>query len=152
MDIDLVARAGENRREVQGAGEAMTTNTKLETERLLTLAAFLDSLKPKQFNIGTWREDEDCGTVACAVGWATTIPEFQAAGLSWDERYGTPRYRRSMDFRSSELFFGLGHSDAVALFTNTWYRSRNPRPWYRSRNPRPQTVARRIRQFVAQGR
>jgi hypothetical protein len=56
--------------------------------RLLKLAAFLRTLPAKRFNFGhwvgeDWRGDDDlsCGTTACALGWATTIPAFRRLGL-----------------------------------------------------------------------
>jgi len=56
--------------------------------RLLVLAAFLDELPPERFDYTKWvgrdwggAEDLSCGTVACALGWATTIPEFRELGL-----------------------------------------------------------------------
>jgi hypothetical protein len=54
-------------------------------ERLLRLADLLDTIQPGRFDFGVWvsgPHDGDCydlnhcGTVACALGWATTIPEF----------------------------------------------------------------------------
>lgn len=75
--------------------------------RLLTiLADFLDQLPSDQFDLHTWLEtgnlndkavaeltvaemlaEKDCGTTACAIGWACTIPEFQEAGLKYHYDY-----------------------------------------------------------------
>lgn len=73
--------------------------TPLHRERLAILRDFLRNLKlapDQKFNMGTWgRHSIDelptelmCGTTACAAGWATTIPEFKAAGLKlrWESR------------------------------------------------------------------
>jgi len=56
--------------------------------RLLKLAAFLEKLPPKRFDYGSyvgrdWKgmPDLSCGTTACAIGWATTMPEFRKYGL-----------------------------------------------------------------------
>lgn len=57
-------------------------------KRLLKLADFLDKLPPKRFNYCKWVGDDwrgakdlSCGTTACALGWATTIPQFRKLGL-----------------------------------------------------------------------
>lgn len=56
--------------------------------RLLKLADFLETADlPGEFNLETmaqdWRAGQpQCGTQACALGWATTIPSFRKAGLS----------------------------------------------------------------------
>lgn len=53
-------------------------------ERLLLLAGFLEKLPPEKFNYGQWagtdRTATSCGTVGCALGWAASMPEFQALG------------------------------------------------------------------------
>jgi hypothetical protein len=78
--------------------------TKKAKTRLLKLAEFMERL-PKEdrehFNMGVWfmhagaghghgvspgqvvgkKEITKCGTSACALGWATTIPAFRRAGL-----------------------------------------------------------------------
>lgn len=57
-------------------------------DRLLLLADFLDKLPSERFDYTRWissgwkgNPDLSCGSVACALGWATTIPELRAAGL-----------------------------------------------------------------------
>lgn len=32
-----------------------------------------------------------CGTTACALGWAYTMPEFRKAGLRWAKSWGEVR-------------------------------------------------------------
>lgn len=74
-------------------------------ERLLKLCAFMESLPAEadqHFHMRTFiyhqgdHEHEiavtptvdqllSCGTTACALGWATTIPEFQALGLRFSK-------------------------------------------------------------------
>lgn len=61
---------------------------KVGQRRLLKLAAFLEKLPRKRFYYGSWvgedwkgKADLSCGTTACALGWATTIPEFRKLGL-----------------------------------------------------------------------
>lgn len=53
-------------------------------ERLMMLASFLEKLPPERFNFRVWGTKtklDDCGTVACAFGWATQIPAFAEMGL-----------------------------------------------------------------------
>ena len=70
----------------------------MRTDLLLELADFLDKLDPNRFDIRTWRRpskdsvgfvsDEqlltDCNTVACAIGWAVTLPKWKDAGFYMD--------------------------------------------------------------------
>jgi hypothetical protein len=56
--------------------------------RLLLLAKKLESLPRGRFNYDVWvggdwggKKDLSCGTVACALGWATTLPSLRKAGL-----------------------------------------------------------------------
>lgn len=56
--------------------------------RLLLLADYLDKLPPERFNYNVWvgtdwkgKWDLSCGTKACALGHACTIPELRDAGL-----------------------------------------------------------------------
>ncbi len=56
--------------------------------RLLKLADFLDTVPEERFNFRKWvnndwggKADLSCGTQACALGWATTIPSFRKLGL-----------------------------------------------------------------------
>lgn len=55
----------------------------MNTDRLLRLAAFLDTLPPERFDYRTWvgkdwqgKADLSCGTTACALGWAMTLPDM----------------------------------------------------------------------------
>lgn len=69
----------------------MTTRAEYHA-RLLKLAAFLEQLDPKRFNYRRWvgddwkgAQDLSCGTTACALGWAATMPEFQELGLRLEQ-------------------------------------------------------------------
>lgn len=71
----------------------------MRKDLLLELADFLEQLDPKRFNIQTWRRpnkrsvgfvsDEqlqnDCNTVACAIGWAAILPSWKEAGFYIDQ-------------------------------------------------------------------
>ncbi len=53
----------------------------MNTTNLLKLAAFLDTVPCEQFDFGIWASSTTlgCGTTACALGWASAIPEFGIA-------------------------------------------------------------------------
>jgi hypothetical protein len=58
-------------------------------ELLTELADFLDRLPEERFDYTRWvgrdwrgSPDLSCGTTACAIGWATTLPSWRAAGLA----------------------------------------------------------------------
>lgn len=60
----------------------------MNKKRLLKLAGFLEALPPKRFDYNAWvgddwagKQDLSCGTTACALGWAATIPAFRKLGL-----------------------------------------------------------------------
>lgn len=67
---------------------------RVHRRRLLRLAKFLRRLAPRRFNFAQWidrnswkgKADLSCGTSACAVGWATTIPQFRRLGLRFRVR------------------------------------------------------------------
>lgn len=69
---------------------------KVFNRRLLKLADKLDEVPRNRFNYGSWVGDDwggkpnlSCGTKACALGWATTMPEFRRLGLKLNY-YGEP--------------------------------------------------------------
>ncbi len=56
--------------------------------RILRLADFMEKLPKERFYFGSFagdnwagKPDLSCGTTACAIGWATTIPYFRRLGL-----------------------------------------------------------------------
>jgi len=83
---------------------------KIHADRLLVLAAFLEKLPPDRFDFGQWvgadwkgSPDLSCGTTACALGWATTIPRFRRMGL------------RLYKKRFSEAFIGFNFEFGVKI-------------------------------------
>lgn len=108
-------------------------------ERLRALYAMIAGIPEERIELETWRSrvvkpndpdwskevtnkdllSQDCGTLACAVGWACAHPEFQKQGLKWD---GTPIYRRRDGLRrfgweAVESFFGIHYGLARFLFS-----------------------------------
>jgi len=65
-------------------------------------------------------EKGSCGTMACALGWATTIPEIREAGLYLFG--GVVEYRDPVgpickfDHYAAAAAFGISHEDARRLF------------------------------------
>jgi hypothetical protein len=116
----------------------------MNSKRLLTLAKHLRTVPRKNFNMGQWCHfpisglgrdgifKHPCGTAGCAIGWATQIPEFYAAGLrlrlrirSTDVRWSTNAAPVLVDgcdevyehgFDAVQRFFDLPPRDAEFLF------------------------------------
>lgn len=70
----------------------------------------------------------DCGTSACALGWACSIPEFQEAGLALavhnsDHFYtrAFPYYEGHSDIGAAEKFFDISEDQASSLFDPYYY-------------------------------
>lgn len=109
----------------------VTPKRTLGNQRLIKLAVFLEKLPPKRFDYGVWagnnwkgKPDLSCGTTACALGWATTIPEFKKLGLRLRrDQYndvevvlGT-RSAIRIDTEAAQRVFNLTATEASALFT-----------------------------------
>lgn len=128
--------------------------------RLLKLADFLETLPRKRFDYDTWvgndwkgAPDLSCGTTACALGWATTMPELRAEGLHLS---GTPTYgwvthepTGATGEDAAMEVFGLDYDEAVYLFCPL---SDHPNPTVKRDAPAematPKQVAKHIRRYV----
>jgi hypothetical protein len=108
--------------------------------RLTKLALFLLALPdPKAFNYGTWFEGTSdelkgakcgdpniCGTTACALGWAPSIPSIRKAGLVLEimstdlGKVGDVVFKRNgkryYGTAAGEQAFGLNPEEASFLF------------------------------------
>lgn len=93
-------------------------------DRLQRLAHILNDLTPEQVALDNWQSR--CGSVACALGWACTDPEFIRGGLSFS-RLGAPYFdtgvegdrdddRHLYSFAAGAAFFGLGEGKGEDLF------------------------------------
>jgi len=116
----------------------------MKSDLLLKLAAKLEwvhATRPKEFDYS--RILHECGTPACAIGWATTIPE---TGLS----IGGPRFVEGHGmngYSAARVAFGLGAEQALFLFEPKWVRGDMESPdWTAS----AAEVANHIRRFVAE--
>jgi hypothetical protein len=127
-----------------------------QKRRCLRLAEFLEQLSPEYFNISSWGKKTDCGTVACAAGWATTIAEFNEEGFSgydytpvvewlyepkflYEEEKGVETYRHSLGLDACQDFFGVG-----SIFTGDYYAYK-----HNNKEPKPRDVAEALRRAVA---
>ena len=109
----------------------MITKPAVGKRRLLKLADFLQKLPRKRFDYQSWvgddwqgKADLSCGTTACALGWATTIPSLRKAGLRLykrDDGSGTYVTLKDRTSRGSEAagaeVFGITVGEAAYLFT-----------------------------------
>lgn len=110
----------------------------LTMHRLTVLRNYLrDKVPADRFNLSTWvgtnsapwkgADDLSCGTVACAVGWGTTIPEFQKAGLKLVRRdpddgvVGAIRYGDVSSFHAVSKFFDISPEQVNYLFYARYY-------------------------------
>lgn len=91
-------------------------------ERLLELANFLDTVPEDRFDFdcyvgGDWKGAQDlgCGTTACALGWACTMPSFRALGARFNWR-GVPTIDNCAPMEVAEQLFGVSYNEACFLF------------------------------------
>lgn len=143
--------------------------------RLLKLADFLFDLPKQRFDFYKWvgpewkgKPDLSCGTTACALGWATTIPSLRKAGLRLKETNspglipGTnggvvclKGYTVSSDSAeyAAHVVFGLSTEEFEFLFIPADQSSVESLPELKLSRPEyekmtPKKVAKRIRHFV----
>lgn len=113
----------------------------MDRERLTILADFLDTVPGEKFDLFYWFTEKGthtCRTVACACGWATTIPEFASDGFVLSIS-NTPFYKSECDWDGVELFFNINYVIAKYLFSiNSYTQS----------NGGPKDVATRIRSLL----
>lgn len=100
---------------------------KFQAKRLIKLANFLQGLSKRKFcfaDIMNGRPNE-CGTKACALGWAGLMPEFNKAGFKTfiedDDTDGDIKFKDKMGrthygLVAADLFFGLTGQETDGLF------------------------------------
>ncbi len=105
--------------------------TKKAKQRLTILADFLATkVKPKWFNLSVWGDagfpEKECGTTACAGGWATVA--FPGKGLTLvkngPSRHGYDleiRYRDLDAYEAVGAFFDIDEASAEYLFAPHMY-------------------------------
>lgn len=132
--------------------------SKTAKRRLTVLIAFMSKL-PKaaaeHFDMGTWHEHTgyhehvkagepikkndllSCGTSACALGWAATVPSFQKAGLStyMSAPFGSIRFavkgEQLSPYDAASRFFDIDGEEARLFFSTKGpcYQAKTPQQW-----------------------
>jgi hypothetical protein len=129
----------------------------VNSKRLLKLAKFLETKVPKgRFNYDIvfsnysvkLKGGPECGTAACAMGWACSIPEFRKLGLKPAKELPIFQLRwkgrdESFNYVATKLF-GISYQDADNLFTSDLCYTNREEP-----TDDPHYVAHKIRDYVA---
>ena len=79
-----------------------------------------EKVDPTKAVRGAMRGENYCGTAACALGIAATIPAFRAAGLRFDP-CGYPAFRGELTFEAAASFFKIDIDDSYEIFGGTHY-------------------------------
>lgn len=131
-------------------------------KRLMVLAAYLSKLNPRKFYFGTWFGNPpvvssetlevtpgECGTNACALGHAATMPYFNRLGLKYRRFLGADN-RIRFELQSA----GMGVPRLIKSIFGSRYRVQDL--FYPSErchaDATPKHVAKRIREFVRESR
>lgn len=117
--------------------------------RLLHLITVLQNVEATgaNFNMGTWLYQNECGTTACAFGWAALDPVFRAQGLTTKRReinwtpitMLVPTFDGATGYTAAARFFEIPYNDAYTVF----------RPREFMDNTDPQDVIDRINRLLA---
>lgn len=135
---------------------------KAQAKLLVALAKKLESLPRERFYYGSfcdseWDAEHLCGTTACALGWAGTMPVFQRRGLLLGEdEYGSPRLftkglRGIGPWEAAATILGLTTEEVDFLFEPSYPLDARPgRPRWMSpgSDASAKEVAKHIRRFV----
>jgi hypothetical protein len=117
--------------------------SKLAVRRLTKLADYMAKLPPqarKHFRMSSWFDHSGadkhpigrfitakdlsyCGTTACALGWAATVPSFRKAGLKVEVAHTFSAHNESIARR----FFGLDRNQVGEIFGAL--SKRTPKEW-----------------------
>ena len=107
--------------------------TQVSRRRLSRLSAFLRTLPKSAFAIGSWvnavsdteeayhmtpKKALECGTTACAFGWAAALPENRRAGLRivGDRRFMEIEFKGKHSIEAAQLFFQLESEELAETF------------------------------------
>lgn len=125
----------------------------MKKRRLLALARKLYTVPAKRFDLSSWvgcdwrgAKDLSCGTSACALGWATTIPHFRRLGLrlvpsNIADRVARVTFNDRYNFDAACELFDISRDTAELLFSPSGYLG----------PAGPVRVAKRIRKLVKEG-
>lgn len=92
----------------------------MRTDKLLTLADFLETIPAEKFNLEHWGEYDhnECLTAGCACGWSTKL--FDDFPYILAPHNG--KYQIRINWNDMEDYFGLTKSQADHLFLISSYR------------------------------
>lgn len=90
-------------------------------KRLRVLASFLEQVPDERYDQNEWQIHRECGTVACALGWAGTVltelTGFMFEGISL--RHDGNSEERIDIFERAEAIFGLDSGHGADFFSGT---------------------------------
>lgn len=117
---------------------------KVRIDRLEKMIKFLEELPPKKFDFGTVvrsRDENDCGTVCCAMGWTPEIFKGELL-IGWDEiqNYNYDAWAKKI--------FGMSEMIADSLFCPNAQEEVHPDLRILSRDASPKSVAAMLTKFV----
>lgn len=123
----------------------------MNTEYLLKLADFLDTVPDKSFDIQFWTFTKatkpegatpgECGFAGCALGWAAHAKLFRGLRLHENDI----QYHDLLSYEAAAELFDITYHEAFALFTSSVEMIPHR---LRPNRETPKQVARRIRVFV----
>lgn len=135
--------------------------------RLLKLADHLDDVPRNKFDYNSYVGEDwggkanlSCGTTACALGWATTIPSFRRLGLYLNDNFdvdiknynGLNSDMWGSPAIAASIIFGLKENEFEYLFIPRDRDLNRTPPEFKGikpgENATPKQVAKHIRQFV----
>jgi len=93
----------------------------MNRDRLTRLVALLTRVEAegRDFDMNFWATKE-CGTSACAAGWAAMDPEFQIEGF-YLNRFNEPIFGKRWGFGACSEFFGLSEGETSQIFHSGGY-------------------------------
>lgn len=101
-----------------------------DLRRLAMIAHLMDVIQVREdclFDINVFAtdgfEEHKCGTSACAMGWATTIPEFRNLGLGfgYNNISVSLHFYEGENFGAIENFLDISEQEAQYLFDPATY-------------------------------
>ena len=114
----------------------------MRVDRLKHLIKVLEAVPQDRFDLCTWRTlvskdkygvtthsilvfDEtlknNCGSVACAMGWASADPAFREQGLYYNAGLGTVFFNGFDSYEAAAKFFEITEGTALHLFSPNHY-------------------------------
>jgi len=119
----------------------------MDTEKLLKMADFVETLPEENFDLSIWKQVNLCGTVCCAVGWAIEkklFPELSFRHV-YCSNYPVPRI-----LPENTRYELLGFDAVSEVFNISWTEAKwlfSSRSYLQTRVT-PKMVSERIRTFV----